>query len=104
MLSANRTENNGEARWTLKLYVSGGSPKSSAAMRNISNLCQELLPGKFDLEVIDICENPSIGDKEHILALPMLVRLYPAPVRRIIGDLSDPETTAVALNLKTRKR
>jgi circadian clock protein KaiB len=66
-------------------------------------LCGRLIPGEFQLEVIDVTENPESIQSEQLLALPMLVRLNPLPVRRVVGDLSDAKATAVALNLATRE-
>jgi circadian clock protein KaiB len=73
--------------------------KSIAAMQNITALCEEHLPGSYSLEVLDVLDDPQIAERDKLLAVPMLVRLKPAPVRRIVGDLSDTEVVTVALNL-----
>ena len=88
------------APWRLRLYILGRGPKSLAAIENINGICERFARATFHLEVIDVEESPSLAEKEQLLALPMLVRMSPSPVRRIIGDLSDPEATAVALNLR----
>lgn len=88
------------AQWRLRLYISGQTAASLAAARNITTLCGQCVPGNFELEVIDILENPSAAEGEQMLSVPMLVRLHPPPVRRIVGDLADPQATAVALNLQ----
>ncbi len=87
-------------KWRLRLYISGQSKRSIAAIANIHSLCARLVAGLFQLEVIDILENPSIIQEDRLIAVPMLVRVEPLPVRRIIGDFSDPNATAVALNLR----
>ena len=92
------------ARWRLRLFVSGESSKNFAAIRNINAICERYIAGDFEFEVIDIDADPSFAETEQLLALPMLLRLDPPPPRRIIGDLSDPEATAVALNLKALSR
>jgi circadian clock protein KaiB len=100
MMTPGPEEKETNAHWRLRLYISGQTVKSIAAIQNITSLCEQLVPGNFQLEIVDILEDPAAGEDEQILALPLLVRLNPKPRRRIIGDLSDPEATAVALNLR----
>lgn len=87
--------------WQLRLYVAGQSPKSLRAFANLRTLCEEHLPGRYDIEVIDLVEQPSLAASDDILAIPTLVRLLPAPLRKIIGDLSNTERVLVGLRLRT---
>jgi len=85
--------------WQLRLYVAGQSPKSVAAFANLKRLCEEHLAGEFEIEVIDLIENPRLAKDDQIVAIPTLVRKLPEPIRKIIGDLSDTERTLVGLQL-----
>src|SRR4051794_35684823 len=75
--------------WELRLYVAGQTPKSIAAFNNLKRLCEEHLPGRYKIEVIDLIKNPKLARDDQIVAIPTLVRKLPDPIRRIIGDLSD---------------
>lgn len=90
--------------WQLRLYVAGQSPKSVTAFANLKRLCEEHLAGEFEIEVIDLIENPRLAKDDQIVAIPTLVRKLPAPIRKIIGDLSDTERTLVGLQLRPSKR
>lgn len=100
-MSADRSddaEGDGPATWWyLRLYVAGPSPKSMRAFANLKGLCEEHLAGQYEIEVIDLIENPSLARGDDILAVPTLVRRLPPPLRKIIGDLSDPERVLVGL-------
>ena len=87
--------------WQLRLYVAGQSPKSVAAFTNLKRLCEEHLAGQFEIEVIDLIENPRLAKDDQIVAIPTLVRKLPQPIRKIIGDLSDTEQTLVGLQLRS---
>ena len=87
--------------WQLRLYVAGQSPKSVAAFTNLKRLCEEHLAGEFEIEVIDLIENPRLAKDDQIVAIPTLVRKLPEPIRKIIGDLSDTERTLVGLQLRS---
>jgi circadian clock protein KaiB len=86
--------------WRLCLYVAGQSPKSLRAFANLKELCDEHLPGRYEIEVIDLIEHPALARSDDILAIPTLVRRLPAPLRKIIGDLSDTERVLVGLRLQ----
>jgi circadian clock protein KaiB len=86
--------------WQLRLYVAGQSPKSLRAFANLKELCEEHLPGRYEIEVIDLIEHPALARSDDILAIPTLVRRLPAPLRKIIGDLSDTERVLVGLRLQ----
>jgi circadian clock protein KaiB len=86
--------------WELRLYVAGQTPKSLTAFANLQKLCEEHLPGRYTIEVIDLLEHPQLAEGDQILAIPTLVRRLPEPIRKIIGDLSNTERTLVGLNLR----
>jgi circadian clock protein KaiB len=85
--------------WQLRLYVAGQTPKSLAAFANLKKICEEHLKGQYTIEVIDLIENPKLAKGDQILAIPTLVRQLPAPMRKIIGDLSNTERVLVGLDL-----
>lgn len=84
----------------LVLYVAGQTPKSLAAISNLRRICEEHLPGRYEIEVIDLRENPKLAREHNIVAIPTLVRELPVPLRKIIGDLSDEEKVLVNLRLE----
>lgn len=90
------------ARWDLRLYVAGQTPKSLQAFANLKRICEEHLAGQYHIEVIDLLRQPQLAAGDQILALPTLVRKLPEPVRKIIGDLSDTERVLVGLDLRPR--
>lgn len=90
----------GDASWHLRLYVAGQSTKSLLAFTNLKSLCDEHLAGHYEIEIIDLVEQPSLARSDDIVAIPTLVRLSPAPLRKIIGDLSNTERVLVGLRLK----
>src|SRR5271165_7357667 len=90
--------------WQLRLYVAGQTPKSVRAFANLKRLCEEHLAGEFEIEVIDLIENPRLAKDDQIVAIPTLVRKLPPPIRKIIGDLSDTERTLVGLQLRSFKK
>lgn len=79
----------GEGRHVLRLFVTGATPRSIRAIDNLRRVLERELPGRYDLEVIDIYKDPRAARDHQVLAAPTLVKLFPEPVRRIIGDLSD---------------
>lgn len=87
------------ALWDLRLYVAGQTPKSLAAFRNLKKICEERLQGEYQIEVIDLLENPHLARGDQILAVPTLVRKLPTPIKKIVGDLSNTERTLVGLDL-----
>ena len=89
-------------RHMLKLYVAGQSPKSVNAIANIKNICEEHLQGRYELEVIDLYQQPQLAQGEQIIAVPTLIRKLPLPLRRIIGDLSNTERVLVGLDLRKK--
>ena len=87
--------------YELRLYLAGHSPKSVRAVENLRRTCEEYLPGRYRIELVDLLENPQLARGDEILAVPTLVRKLPEPVRRIIGDLSDTEKLLVGLQLRS---
>lgn len=86
--------------WHLRLYVAGESPKSLEAFANLKRFCETHLANRYEIEVVDLLENPRLARGDEIVALPTLVRQLPAPVRKIIGDLSDTNRVLVGLQLR----
>lgn len=93
----------GVERFTLKLYVAGQTPRSQAALANLRRLCEEHLPGRYELEVVDLILQPKRARTDQILAIPTLVRSLPTPIARIIGDLSDTEQVLMGLNIQRKQ-
>lgn len=86
--------------WMLRLYVAGKTPKSVAAFANLKRICDEHLAGRYQIELVDLLENPQLAQGDQILAIPTLVRKLPTPIKKIIGDLSNTERTLVGLDLR----
>jgi circadian clock protein KaiB len=89
-----------KAAWELRLYVAGETPQCVAALANLKKMCEQHMPGKYHIEVVDLLDNPKLSLGDQILAIPTLVRRLPAPVRKIIGDLSNTERAVVGLDLR----
>jgi circadian clock protein KaiB len=87
-------------RFLLRLYVTGMTPKSTRAVENARRICETHLQGRYDLEVIDIYQQPQLAEGEQIVAAPTLIRKLPLPLRRVIGDLSDTERVLLGLDIK----
>ena len=85
----------------LRLYIAGQTPKSIKAFANLKKICEEHMPGRYRIEVIDLIQNPQLAAGDQILAVPTLVRRLPEPVRRIIGDLSHTDRVLVGLDLRS---
>lgn len=87
-------------RYVLRLYVTGSTPRSSKAIQNIRALCEQHLQGRYDLEVIDIYQQPVLAKGEQIIAAPTLIKELPAPLRKVVGDLSNTERVLMGLDLR----
>jgi circadian clock protein KaiB len=87
-------------RYVLRLYVTGSTLRSNRAIQNIHALLEEHLHGKYDLEVIDIYQQPVLARGEQIIAAPTLIKKLPEPLRKVIGDLSNTQRVLVGLNLQ----
>jgi circadian clock protein KaiB len=90
------------AKYVLRLYVTGMTPKSTQAIANVEKLCKEHLAGRYELKVIDIYQQPKLAKGEQIIATPTLTKKLPLPLRRLIGDMSDTERFLVGIDLKPK--
>ena len=89
-------------QYVLRLYVAGITTRSSAAIRSITEICEEHLKGHYDLEIVDIYQQPSLAKGEQIIAAPTLIKKLPEPLRRFIGNLTDREKILVGLDLRPK--
>jgi circadian clock protein KaiB len=89
-----------QANYVLRLYVSGSTLKSALAVKNIKRICEQYLKSRYDLEVIDIYQQPNLARDEQIVAVPTLVKRFPHPLRTIVGDLSNSVRLLVGLDLQ----
>ena len=87
--------------FALRLYVVGRTPRSTRAIANLRRLCDELVPGRVEVEIVDVAEQPDRAEADRIIATPTLVRELPSPQRRVIGDLSDFDRVLAGLGLVT---
>jgi circadian clock protein KaiB len=90
--------------WDLRLYVTGQSPNSIRAIENLRRACEEHMPGRYQIQVVDLLENPRLAADDQILAVPTVVRKLPVPIRKIVGDLSDTDRLLVGLQIRTPGR
>ena len=88
-----------QAKYVLRLYVSGSTLKSALAVENIKRICEQHLKNRYDLEVIDIYQQPNLARDEQIVAVPTLIKRLPPPQRRLIGDLSNLKRVLFGLDL-----
>jgi len=86
--------------FNLRLYVAGQTPKSMAAIANLTKLCEEHLRGRYTIEVVDLMKNPALAQRDQIVAIPTLIRQLPEPLKRIIGDLSNADKVLVGLDIR----
>jgi circadian clock protein KaiB len=92
-----------EKRYVLRLYVAGATPRSTEAIFNIKKVCEEHLKGRYELEVIDIYQQPTLARGEQIIAAPTLVKKLPPPLRKFIGSMHDVDRILVGLDLKPKE-
>jgi circadian clock protein KaiB len=92
-----------EAKYVLRLYISDSTPKSERAVVNLKRVCEEHLKGRYDLEVIDIHNHANLARNEQIVAVPTLIKRLPAPLQRLVGDMSDLNKVLFGLDLKLRE-
>ena len=90
-------------KYVLKLYVAGITPSSNQAITNIKQICDEHLSGRYELEVIDIYQQPTLAKGAQIIAVPTLIKKLPPPLRRFIGSMADRKRILVGLDLKPRE-
>ena len=91
-------------QWILHLYIAGQSARSASALRNLEEVCEEHLSGRYKIEVVDLLKQPQLARGDQIVALPTLVRRLPPPMKKIIGDLSNQERLLVGLDLRRGTR
>ena len=92
----------GDSEFLLRLYVAGQTPRSLRAVANMRRICAEQLQGQYQLEVIDLYQQPQLAEGEQIVAVPALIKRLPSPLRMVIGDMSDTERVLVGLDLLPR--
>jgi circadian clock protein KaiB len=90
-------------KYILRLYITGKTPRSVLALTNLKKICEELLAGRYELEVIDLYKKPHLAKDEQIIAAPTLIKKLPLPFRRIIGDMSNKEKVLLGLDLVSVK-
>lgn len=88
------------ARYVLKLYITGTTPNSTRAIVNIRKICEEHLLGRYELEIVDISQHPTLAEGEQIIAAPTLIKKLPLPLRRFIGDMSQTERILLGLDMR----
>lgn len=93
----------GDRNYVLRLYVTGMTPRSTAAIQNIKRICEEHLRGRYKLEIIDIYQQPVLARGEQIIAAPTLIRKLPLPLRRFIGDMSEVDRILLGLDLRPKR-
>jgi circadian clock protein KaiB len=86
-----------QEEWLLRLYVSGRGWLTSRTETNLERLCRQYLRGRYRIDVIDLLEDPALAREHEIVAVPMLVREAPVPIRKVVGDLSDTKRALLAL-------
>jgi circadian clock protein KaiB len=99
-IKSNKTSPQKLETWNLRLYVAGQTPRAVAAFANLQKLCEEHVPGRYEIEVIDLLKNPKLAAGDQIIAVPTLVRRLPPPMKKIIGDLSNAHRVLVGLDLR----
>lgn len=92
-----------EEKYLLRLYITDGTPQSLTALRNLRELCEVHLTGRYDIEVIDLLKNPERAQDDQIVAVPTLVREMPTPIRKFIGSLSNTQRILVDFDLRPNK-
>jgi len=91
-----------KARYLLRLYVAGMTPRSTAAIQSVTEVCEEHLKGMCELEIVDLYQQPTLAKGEQIIAVPTLIKKLPLPLRRLIGDMANKEKLLVGLDLRSK--
>jgi len=91
-----------QEKYLLKLYITGMNRRSQEALRNLERVCREYLGDNYELEVIDIYQQPALAKGDQIIAVPTLIKKLPVPLRRLIGDLSQEDRIILGLDLKAK--
>lgn len=98
-----KTEKNGhkvKQKYLLRLFVTGQTPRSVKSIENLKGLCERYLKGRYELEVIDIYQQPEMATENQIVAAPTLIKKLPLPLRRLVGDFSNQDRVVIGLDLK----
>lgn len=88
-----------KAKYCLRLFISGTSPHSVLAVNNVKRICDKHLPGRYDLEIVDLYQQPQLAADEQIIAAPTLVKKEPYPLKKLVGDMSDTKSVLLGLDL-----
>lgn len=96
-------ERSKQAKYILRLYITGLTQRSTEAVTNVKSFCETYLKGRYELEVIDIHQHPNLARGEQIIAAPTLIKKLPLPLRKLIGDMSDKEKFLVGIDLQPGK-
>lgn len=91
-----------QERYLLRLYISGMTPAATRAITNLKQICEQYLAGRYDLEIVDVYQQPVLAKDEQILAAPTLIKKLPEPLRRIIGDMSNKDRVLLGLDLRPK--
>jgi circadian clock protein KaiB len=91
-----------DTKYELRLYIAGMTPRSSRAIANVRRICEEHMAGRYDLEIVDLYQNPVLSKGEQIVAVPTLIKKLPTPLRKFIGDMSDTARILVGLDLRPK--
>ena len=89
----------GQEQFVLRLFVTGTTPRSTRAIANLRQVCEQHLPGRYELEVVDVYQQPELASRERLVAVPTLVKRLPLPLRRLVGDLSNRQRVLAGLDL-----
>lgn len=100
---AGRDSASTDGHYVLKLYVTGMTSRSARAVENLRVVCEKYLPGRYDLQIIDVYQQPELARTEQVVAIPTLIKKLPLPLRRLIGDMSDEERVLVGLDILPRE-
>jgi circadian clock protein KaiB len=98
--TAGNPKNRARKMYALRLYITGQTPRSVASVQNLRQVCDQYLAGRFELQVIDIYQQPELAKEAQIIAAPTLVKKLPLPLRRLVGDLSSQQRVLLGLDLK----
>jgi circadian clock protein KaiB len=88
-------------KYALRLYITGQTPRSLQSVENLKRLCEKYLKGRFDLEIVDIYQQPALAAEGQIIAAPTVIKMMPLPLRRLVGDFSDQARVVLGLDIKT---
>ncbi|AFY48472.1 KaiB domain-containing protein [Nostoc sp. PCC 7524] len=86
-------------KYVLRLYVAGNSVRSMRAISILKNICEKYLPGRYEMEIIDIYQQPEVLEKDHVFAVPTLIKELPPPLQKLIGDLTSIDKVIIALDI-----